>query len=71
MRREQFPEKRRSKLQPRGDGPIQVIEQINDNSYKIDLLGEYNISTSFNVYDLSPFDYVHDDSRPNPRKERE
>ncbi|KAA3461767.1 reverse transcriptase [Gossypium australe] len=44
------------KLSPRGDGPFQVIERINENSYKLDLPGEYNISATFNVSDLTPFD---------------
>ncbi|KAA3477512.1 Transposon Ty3-I Gag-Pol polyprotein [Gossypium australe] len=55
-RSERFPAQRRSKLLSRGDGPFQVLEGINENSYKLDLPGEYNISTSFNVLDLSPFD---------------
>jgi hypothetical protein len=38
------------------DGPFQVLERINDNAYKLDLLGEYNISATFNVSDLSLFD---------------
>ena len=46
-----------------------MIERINDNAYKIDLLGEYNVSTSFNVSDLSPFDYAGDDSWTNPLEE--
>ncbi|XP_073260728.1 uncharacterized protein [Populus alba] len=37
MRKERFPNQRKSKLQPRGDGPFQVLERINDNAYKIDL----------------------------------
>ncbi|XP_040964752.1 uncharacterized protein, partial [Gossypium hirsutum] len=37
MRKERFPMQRRSKLLPRGDGPFQVLERINDNSYKLDL----------------------------------
>ena len=68
MRKERFPARRRSKLHPRGDGPFQVLERINDNAYKLDLLGEYNISVTFNVFDLSPFD-VGDDSRMNPFEE--
>ncbi|XP_035543043.1 uncharacterized protein LOC118346125 [Juglans regia] len=55
-RKDRFPEKRRSKLLPRGDGPFQVVERINDNAYKLDLPGEYGVSASFNVADLSPFD---------------
>ena len=69
MRKERFPARRWSKLHPRGDGPFQVLERINDNTYKLDLPGEYNISATFNVSDLSPFN-VGDDSRTNPFKER-
>ncbi|KAL5820915.1 hypothetical protein ACOSQ3_022797 [Xanthoceras sorbifolium] len=68
MRKERFPVQRRSKLLPRGDGPFQVIERINDNAYKLDLPGEYSVSASFNVSDLSPFD-VGDDLRTNPFQE--
>ena len=69
MRKERFPTRRRSKLHPRRDGPFQVIERINDNAYKLDLPSEYNISATFNVSDLSPFD-VGDDLRTNPFEER-
>ena len=65
MRKERFPACRWSKLHPRRDGPFQVLERINDNAFKLDLPGEYNISPTFNVSDLSPFD-VGDDSRTNP-----
>ncbi|KAH9724612.1 Endonuclease [Citrus sinensis] len=68
MRKERLPEQRKSKLLPRGDGPFQVLERINDNSYKLDLPGEYNVSATFNVSDLSPFD-VGDDLRTNPLQE--
>ena len=69
MRKERFLARKRSKLHHRGDGPFQVLKRINDNAYKLDLLGEYNISATFNVSDLSPFD-VGDDSRTNPFEER-
>ena len=68
MRKEWFPEQRCSKLLPRGDGPFQVLERINDNSYKLDLKGEYNISATFNVSDLTPFD-AGADLRKNPFQE--
>ena len=71
FRKERFPTQRKSKLNPRGDGPFQILERINDNAYKVDLPGEYNVSATFNVADLSPFD-VGDafDSRTNPFEER-
>lgn len=55
---------------PRGDGPFQVVERINDNACKLDLPGEYNVSATFNVSDLSPFD-AGDDLRTNPFQEEE
>jgi len=64
MRKERSPERRRSKLMPRKDGPFKIMERINDNAYKVDLPGEYGVSVTFNVVDLSLFD-VGDDSRLN------
>ena len=64
MCKEIFPAQRRSKLLPRGDGPFQVLKGINDNAYKLDFPGEYNVSVTFNVTDLSLFD-VDDDLRKN------
>ena len=61
-------ERKKSKLLSRGDGPFQVLELINDNAYKLDLPGAYNVSTTFNVSYLSPFD-VGDDLRTNPLQE--
>ena len=49
----------------RGDRPFQVLKRINDNAYKLDFPGEYNISATFNVIDLSLCD-VGDDLRTNP-----
>ena len=65
MRKERFPMQRKSKLQPRGDGPFQVLERIGDNAYKVDLPGEYSVSATFNVSDLSLFDVG--DEEPNSR----
>jgi hypothetical protein len=53
---------RKSKLQLRGDGPFQILERINDNAYKVDLLGECSVSVTFNVSNLTLFD-VGDDSK--------
>ncbi|KAI3448669.1 hypothetical protein Pfo_005334 [Paulownia fortunei] len=69
--KDRFPKHRRSKLLPRGDGPFQVVERINDNAYKLELPGEYGVSASFNVSDLSPFDVGYQDLRTNPFQEGE
>jgi hypothetical protein len=67
MRKERFPAHRRTKLHPWGDGHFQILDKINDfpDEYKVDLPGEYNVSATFNVSDLSPYD-AGDDSRSNP-----
>jgi len=69
MHKERFTAYRKSKLQPRGDGPFQILERINDNAYKVDLAGEYGVSATFNVSDFTLFD-VGDDSRLNPFEKR-
>ncbi|WVZ52327.1 hypothetical protein U9M48_003399 [Paspalum notatum var. saurae] len=58
LHKDRFPQQRKSKSSPRGDGPF----KINDNAYKLELPPEYsNVSTTFNVKDLLPF-AVEDDS---------
>jgi hypothetical protein len=68
MRKERFPNQRKSILQPRGDGTCQVLERINDNAYKIDLPDEYVVNATFNVVDLTLFD-IGFDLRSNPFNE--
>ena len=67
-RKERFLAQRGSKLLPRGDGPFQVLERMNDSDYKLNLPSECNVSATFNVSDLSPFD-VDDDLRTNHSQE--
>jgi len=55
LRKERFPNQRKSKLNLRGDGPFQVLQRINDNAYKLDFQTDYGVSTTFNVCDLIPF----------------
>ncbi|CAG7870317.1 unnamed protein product, partial [Brassica rapa] len=68
LRKERFPEERKSKLMPRTDGPFTVLERINNNAYKIDLQGKYSINSTFNVADLIPFRADDLDLRTNPFK---
>lgn len=70
LRKERFPTQRKSKLLPRGDGPFQVVAKVNDNAYKLELPGEYGVSATFNVADLSPFDVGDEfNSRSNSLQE--
>jgi len=70
LRKDRFPEQRKSKLQPRADGPFKVLRKINDNAYEIDLSSTYGVSTNFIDSDLSPF-YGLEESRTTPFQERE
>nr|KYP62981.1 Transposon Ty3-I Gag-Pol polyprotein [Cajanus cajan] len=74
LRKERFPSQRKSKLNPRGDGPFQVLQRINDNAYILDLPSDYGVSNTFNISDLTPFaDYDEEDEptdfRTNPSQE--
>ena len=42
------------------------MARVNDNTYKLDLPGEYNVSATFNIFDLFLFDFEGKDSRANP-----
>jgi hypothetical protein len=55
LRKERFPDQRKSKWMPRGDGLFRVLAKINDNAYKIDLSPNYGMSNTFNVADLLPY----------------
>ena len=57
LRKEHFPARCKNKLMPRVDGPFQILECVNDNAYKVDLPGGYGVSATFNVADLSPYEY--------------
>ena len=56
LRKDRFPQERKSKLRPRADGPFKVLARYNDNAYKIDLPSDkYNVSDIFIVKYLSPY----------------
>jgi hypothetical protein len=68
--KKRFSSHRKSKLQPRGNGPFQVVESINDNVYKVDLSSEYGVNATFNVANLILFDLSFN-LRSNPFHERD
>jgi hypothetical protein len=55
LRKERFPELRKSKLLPRADGPFKVLEKINDNAYRLDLPTDFGENPTFNIADLKPY----------------
>lgn len=55
LRKDRFPELRKSKLMPRADGPFKIVEKINDNAYKLELTPEFGVSPTFNISDLKPY----------------
>jgi hypothetical protein len=54
LRKERFPDLRKSKLMPRADGSFKVLEKSNENAYKIDLPVDFGVSPTFNIVDLKP-----------------
>ena len=56
LRKDHFPDLRKSKLMPRAAGPFKVLERINDNAYKLELPAEFGtVSPSFNIAGLKPY----------------
>ena len=67
LRKEHFPNERKSKHLPRTDAPFKVLERYNNNAYKIDIPHDkYSGSDMFNVNDLSPY---HGDEDFDPRSD--
>jgi hypothetical protein len=55
LRKERFPDLRKSKLMPRAAGLFKVLEKINENSYKLDLLVDFGVSPTFNIAYLKAY----------------
>jgi len=55
VRKKRFPSKPKSKIMPRLDGPVEILEKVGPNAHKVDLPDEYGVSATFNVADLSPY----------------
>jgi len=73
LRKDRFPELRKSKLMPRADGPFKILEKINDNAYKLELPADFGVSPRFNIADLKPYlgDEDEIESRTTPVLEGE
>jgi len=73
LRKDRFPDLRKSKLMPRADGPFKITEKINDNAYKLELPPEFGVSPTFNISDLKPYLGEEDmlESRTTPIQEGE
>jgi hypothetical protein len=52
LRKERFPELRKSKLMSRDAGPFKILAKINDNAYKLQFSPEFGVSPSFNILNL-------------------
>jgi hypothetical protein len=52
LRKERFPELRKSKLMSCAAGPFKILAKINDNTNKLELPPEFGVSLSFNISDL-------------------
>jgi translation initiation factor IF-1 len=52
LRKDRFPDLRKSKLISRVDGPFKILEKINDNAYKHELPLEFGVCPTFNISDL-------------------
>ena len=64
LRKDRFPDLRKSKLMPRADGPFKVLQKINDNAYKLELPADFGVSPTFNIADLKPY-LGEDDELPS------
>jgi translation initiation factor IF-1 len=73
LRKDRFPNLRKSKLMPRAAGPFKVLEKINDNAYKLELPLEFGVSPTFNISDLKPYSGEEDEleSRMTPIQDGE
>src|SRR5437868_3847853 len=64
LRKERFPELRKSKLMPRAAGPFKVLDKINDNGYKLELPPDFGFSPTFNISDSRMY-LGEDDEMPS------
>ena len=57
LKKDRFPNKRVSKLSPKGEGPYKVLRRINNNAYELELSAQLSgIHAVFNISDLVLFE---------------
>jgi hypothetical protein len=71
LRKDHFPELRKSKLMPQADDPFKIHEKVNDNAYKLELPPNFGVSPTFNITDLTLYIGEEDEleSRMTPLQE--
>jgi hypothetical protein len=55
LRKERFPELRKSKLMSHAADPFKILAKINDNAYKLELPPKFGVSRTFKILDLRPY----------------
>jgi hypothetical protein len=55
LRKDQFPDLRKSKLLLIADGPFKVVAKITGKAYKLELPADFGVSPTFNIADLIPY----------------
>jgi hypothetical protein len=71
LRKEWFPELRKSKLMSRAASPFKILTKINENAYKLELPPEFGVSPSFNISDLLPYFREEDEMLPRTTSMKE
>ena len=68
-----IPSEKKVQIKSKSYDPFETLERINDNAYRVERPGEYDISTAFNVVDLNPHleDEPFEDLRSNPLQQGE
>ena len=56
LRKERFPQLRKNKLMHRAIGPYPVKKQYGENAFEVQLPAVYNISSTFNIGDLTLYE---------------
>jgi len=55
LRKERFRSTMKNKLPTRRYDPYKVVQKVDENAYKLELLDDMNIVTTFNIRDLTPY----------------